>query len=290
MHLTRSPMKIFLIVALVVLAALIVAQLVLAGQFTARIRDLDQRLASSQDQGKDAASDPPAVMRDFAIRNGAHIGGPSLIRMVQAAEMRLAPDQPFFALAASQLSGTRVPGFVWQATGTMAAIVPLQVLDSYVDGTGLLDVRIAGSIPVARSSGGEIAKGEAMRFLAELPWNPEAILNSEGLTWRELEGGSVEVSMDTPGGVALVTLHIDQAGDIVAIDAADRPRADDIPARWIGRFSDYVQDGAYRFPRRGEIAWDLPGGEFVYWRGEILAVTGEAPRERGTPGRVMPAR
>ena len=77
-----------------------------------------------------------------------------------------------------------MPGFVWQATGTMAAIVPLQVLDSYVDGIGLLDVRVAGSIPVARSSDGETAKGEAMRFLAELPWNPEAILNSEGLTWE----------------------------------------------------------------------------------------------------------
>jgi hypothetical protein len=269
-------MKIFLIVAAVVVVTLIIAQLVLAGQFRSRIRDLDQRLARSQEEGKNAASDPPAVIRDFAIRNGARIGGPRVMKIVQAAEMRLAPDQPFFALAASQLSGTRVPGFVWQATGTMAAVVPLQVLDSYVDGIGLLDVRVAGSIPVTRSSDGETAKGEAMRFLAELPWNPEAILNSEGLTWGELEGGSVEVSMDTAGGVALVTLHI-EAGDIVAIEAADRPRADDAPARWIGRFSDYVQDGVYRFPRRGEIAWDLPGGEFVYWRGEILSVTSETP-------------
>lgn len=38
------------------------------------------------------------------------------------------------------------------------------------------------------------------------------------------------------------------------------------------RISDYAQVGAYRFPRHGEIAWDLPNGEFIYWRGDVLTL------------------
>src|SRR5690606_31490147 len=104
----------------------------------------------------------PVIVRDFATRNGGRVGGPAAVEMVQDAEMRLAVDRPFFRLDASQLSGTRQPGFVWQAAGTIAMIVPLQIVDSYVDGLGGLEVRIAGSVPVAHSSGPETAKGEAM--------------------------------------------------------------------------------------------------------------------------------
>jgi hypothetical protein len=134
-------------------------------------------------------------------------------------------------------------------------------------------VRIAGSVSVATSTGPETAKGEAMRFLAELPWNPDAILNAAGLTWRQVDDATVEVSMMTSGGLATVSLQFDAGGDISAIEAADRPRAGDTPARWIGRFSNYAKVGAYRFPRYGEVAWDLAEGEFVYWRGNILTLS-----------------
>ncbi len=44
-----------------------------------------------------------------------------------------------------------------------------------------------------------------------------------------------------------------------------------VPTRWIGRLRDYTQFGAYRLPRYGEVAWDLPAGEFVYFRGTITS-------------------
>lgn len=137
--------------------------------------------------------------------------------------MRLAIDQPFFQLDASQLSGTTTPSFVWQPSGTMSGIVPLQIVDAYVAGVGELEVRIAGSIPVASAGGPETAKGEAMRFLAELPWNPDAVLNADGLTWRQIDETSVEVSVETSGGQARVTMLFDEAGDITAIEADDVP-------------------------------------------------------------------
>ena len=266
-------MKMFLTAAGVLVGALLAAQLILSAHFASRIAELGRRLVSSQRGGAPDQSLIPTVMRDFATRNGGRVGAPLAVQMTQNAEMRLQIGQPFFRLDASQLSGTREPGFVWQAKGTMSAILPLQVIDSFVEGVGSLEVRIAGSIPVASAAGPETAKGEAMRFLAELPWNPDAILNASGLSWHEIDSSAVNVSMETAGGMARVTLHLDQQGDVIAIEAADRPRAGDTPARWVGRFSDYAQNGNYRWPRHGEIAWDLQAGEFVYWRGDILSVT-----------------
>jgi hypothetical protein len=266
-------MKIFLIAAAVLVVGLLLVQLFLSSQFSAKILHLGNRLVSSQVATEPDTGLIPLIMREFALRNGGRVGGPSTVTMVQKAEMRLAVDQPFFQLEASQISGTKTPAFVWQARGTMGGIVPLQIVDAYVSGVGELEVRLAGSILVASAGGPETAKGEAMRFLAELPWNPDAILNADGLTWRQVSEASVEVSMETAGGQARVTMLFDQAGDIIAIEADERPRAGDTPARWIGRFSEYAKVGPYRFPRSGEVAWDLPTGEFVYWRGAILSVT-----------------
>ena len=166
---------------------------------------------------------------------------------------------------------------MWEARGRLARVLPMRILDSYVAGTGWLDVRIAGAIRVATARGPGADRGEAMRFLAELAWNPDALLNARGLTWEQRDALSVEVSLETGAGAARVTLLFDAAGDIVGMTAADRPRAVgrvDVPTRWVGRFSDYGRNGDYRWPRRGEVAWDLPEGEFVYWRGEILELSG----------------
>lgn len=202
-------MKLFLIVTEVAVLALALTQYLRSSQFAGMIENLGRRLTATQHDSRNPPQ-VPAIMQAFALRNGGRVGGPTTVIMSQAAEMRLAVDQPFFKLDASQLSATRTPGFVWQAKGTMTGIVPLSIVDSYVDGMGLLEVRIASSIPVATSTGPETAKGED--------------------------------------------------GDIVAIDAEERPRAGGTPARWVGRFERYVQGGAYRFPHHGEIAWDLPEG------------------------------
>jgi hypothetical protein len=266
-------MEFYLPIVAAVVAVLALAQFFSSRQFGAKISDLGRRLAATQ-------LDPsitlrvPDVMRAFALRNGGRIGGPSTVTMIQAAEMRLSISQQFFRLDASQVSGTRTPSFVWHAKGAMSRLITLSIVDSYVDGIGLLEVRIAGSIPIATSTGAETSRGEAMRFLAELPWNPDAILNATALKWQVIDDRSLLVSIDTAGGPAQVMLRIDAAGDIVAIHADRRPRAGSTPARWVGRFDRYEQVGAYRFPRHGEIAWDLPEGEFIYWRGDILSIIG----------------
>jgi hypothetical protein len=216
----------------------------------------------------------PQIVRDFALRNGATVGGPAIVFTHQLDQMTTGPGKPFFSLSATQLSGTRNGGFVWEATATIAAVFPIRVVDAYVAGAGRLEVRIAGSIPIAYAAGPESDKGEMMRFLAELAWNPDAIINAGGLSWRQIDWRTVEVSIETAGGTATVRHLFDASGDIIAIEADDRPylvNGKSVPMRWIGRFRDYTQFGSHRLPRHGDVAWDLPEGEFIYFRGTIVS-------------------
>jgi len=267
-------MNLVTIAVTMLFALMVLAQLVVANQFTGRIEEL-RAIASAEQSAEVAASrDVPEVMRLFAVRNGATVGGPETVLAHQVAKMRLGPDQGFFAISATQLSGTRRPTFVWDAWGNMAGVFPVHVVDSYVAGAGLLEARLAGSIQVAHGIGPESDKGEMMRYLSELAWNPDAILNAEGLTWRQIDQRTIEVSASTTGGVASVRHLFDAAGDIIGIEADDRPydvEGNSVPSRWVGRFRDYTEFGSYRLPQYGEVAWVLPAGEFVYWRGQITA-------------------
>ncbi|MEO8683275.1 MAG: DUF6544 family protein [Devosia sp.] len=267
-------MNLPLAVAILVFVVILVAQLISSSQFAISIEDLRKVALEEQLPSHSFDSEVPEIMRAFARRNGATIGGPMTVLARQSAEMRLGPYQRFFPITATQLSGTRRPSFVWDAWGTMAGVVPIHVVDSYVAGAGLLEARLTGSIRIAHGTGPESDKGEMIRFLSELAWNPDAILTAKGLTWRQLDEKTVEVSAPTLGGVATVRHVFDAAGDIVNIEADDRPygvEGNSTPTRWVGRFRDYAQFGSYRLPRHGEVAWVLPAGEFIYWRGQITA-------------------
>lgn len=260
----------FLAVGLLVVIVLTIFSL----RFLERIARLREEASVEQLGATPGPGGPPAIMRQFAERNGGRAEGPFTVLSRQTAQMRLSPDQAFFDVDASQLSGTRTPAFVWEATAKVATIVPMRVVDSYVRGHGFLEVKVAGGITMAHETGPENDLGEMMRFLSELPWNPDAILGAHGLSWQHIDDRTVEVSAKTDGGVAKVRHIFDANGDIVCIEADDRPYLVDgksQPTRWVGRFRDYAIYGPYRVPRYGEVAWDVPEGEFVYFRGTVIS-------------------
>jgi hypothetical protein len=177
-------MKVILFGLIAVALVAIAASLVLSGQFKGKIEARRRMLAAGQISSPPDQAAIPQIMRAFAARNGATVGGPPLVVSQQADEMKLSQDQPFFAVAARQVSGTRDPGFVWEATALLAHMVPIRVVDAHAEGKGWLEVRIAGAMPVANATGPESDKGEMMRFLSELAWNPDAILNAAALKWK----------------------------------------------------------------------------------------------------------
>lgn len=263
----------------IVLIILILTALVVAGgavQFWRKTAGLTAALGQEVTAGP--SRDIPALMRAFAQKAGVTGAAPLTVELQQKAEMRLKPGQDWKPLTAEQTIAIRTPGFVWRATMPIGPIPAIRVNDSFVGGTGGLEVRILGGIPIAHATGPDVDEAEAMRYLAELPWSPDAILNNPSLQWREVDETRVAASLD---GEVWVEFLFDETGDIAEIFAKGRlaTDADGNPVRydWKGAFSDYRQIGGRRIPVRAEVGYFYPDGYESYFRCEVTgySVLGE---------------
>lgn len=264
------------IAAAFVLAALGLgaAQVVAASRFRARILRLAERLHDGP-VTRDVEDRLPTLVADFARRAGAVPGaGLRVATFAQDGELRLRKGGRFARTVAWQVVALGRAGFLWDARQSLGPVELLRVIDAYVGAEGVLDARLFGSLPVARMSGRELALGEAFRYLAELPWAPDAILGNPDLVWRVTGPGAVEVRLATQAGTARVSFRFDAAGDIVGMEASGRP-ARDISGKattldWRGTFGDYRDIGPRRLPEYGEVGYVWPDtGYEPYFRGRI---------------------
>lgn len=268
LHLTLT---VGIALALVVLA---LAHLLLGSRFRRGVSRSVARLAAAADEPLQRA-DVPDIVAAYARRSTPRDGAaPRLVRIRQRGQMRLAPQGAWHPFEAVQHFAVDRPGFLWRAH--VGRLAPLTVVDRFVDGEGGLAVRLFGSVPLVEAGGVALARGQVMRYLAELVWVPDAVRANPELEWREVGDGIVEVAAGSGDGRGSVLLYFDRRGRIHTVVAEDRPRMEHgrtVPRRWEGWFSDYRTVGGYYIPRRGEVSWLLDSGPFTYWRGEITELT-----------------
>jgi hypothetical protein len=216
----------------------------------------------------------PSPLLDAALRNGAEWdGGWRTLRIVQDAQFRVGPDKPWVPMPAVQHISLGAPGFVWIARQPGLIVPRFAVIDAFVAGQGHLYAALFGSVPVASMAGPVTDRAEAMRYLAELAWAPDAIAGNPALVWRKISDVEVEVSLAVAADRVAVRLHLDGHGNILEMQA-DRP--DTAPdgttftRPWRGSFTDYGQIGGRAIPRAGEVGYVYPDGYHAYWRGRIL--------------------
>ncbi len=217
---------------------------------------------------------PSAILRFHAQAVRPRARNARVVRLEQQGEMRLGPDRAWQPFVAEEYFAVQTVAFVWQARVRMAPLFSAIVIDRYTHGHGELDARLFNTLRVAHAAGPDIDRGEVLRYLAELPWVPQAIVANGALDWSSLDDHDVLVSTGTGTSRCTVTLHLDDAGDIVGASAL-RPRSvgeATVPTPWGGAFSAYADLAGMRVPTHAEVWWELPSGRFVYWRGDVTAV------------------
>jgi hypothetical protein len=221
-----------------------------------------------------ARTDLPDEVVALAARLGASPQSPTdCVQLTQVGTMRLAPDSADHSFTASQTLAVRHVGFAWRARLRLAGPVAVRITEGLDRGEGYLDARVFGVVRLARVRGGDLAfQGEAMRYLAELIWNPDAILFNPELEWRVLNQEALLIGLGTGARRVEIRVNLDRNGDPVSVAAAARPR---LVGRnfemtpWFGRCEGYEWQNGRRIPRRAEAGWDLGGRRFVCWRSHI---------------------
>lgn len=174
---------------------------------------------------------------------------------------------------------TRRPGFVWDASISMLPGLTVRVVDSYITGKGLLHATIEGLITMADIRGeGEIARGEFMRYFAEMAWYPTALLPSQGVRWEAVDAHSAHATLvDGPLTLTLL-IRFNDAGLIGSFRAEARGGMVGnklVMAPWEGNWSNYQARDGVQVPFAGEVAWMRPEGRKPYFVGTVTSLTFE---------------
>ena len=221
---------------------------------------------------------PAPVQRYFraVLKDGQPIVCAVTIDMAGTINMSPTAEQwkPFTSIqrVVTASAGAR-SGFMWDARIAMLPGIKVHVVDSYIAGKGLVQAAMLGLFTVADMSGeGDMARGELMRFFAETPWYPTALLPSQGVQWTAVDATSAKATI-VDGTITLTLLfHFNEMG---LIDSARAEARGGMVSKkmlmrpWECGLSDYqVRDGM-TVPISGTAAWVLPGGPKTYFHGTV---------------------
>jgi hypothetical protein len=260
--------------ALLAVIAVAGIALVKRQQFDAKLDGLERVL---RDRGPSLLADHPALpaeVRAMAKRLGALEGAaPKTATMTQSGMMWQKPGGSPMHFTARQTNATANPDFIWRAR--FSPLDSMQIADYVVDGQGGLEGKLLGLVTMVDTVGtGDVLQGQLMRYLAELPWNPDAILSNKGLGWTVIDARTLKAAVMAGDVRAEVTFHLDADGRIESAGPDPRPRDEDgkpVLRPWHGRFWDYRDVEGRQIPFQGKVAWVIDGTDFVYWRGELSA-------------------
>jgi len=224
-----------------------------------------------------SASPPNArlssVVRDLASRLGVTPKDDrAQVTLKQTGRMKAKLDaKSWMSFTATQTISTRTCAFDWRARAGPLGLVTGR--DALEHGEGRFEIKALGFIPIARApQSPALVRGELMRYLAELPWAPDAIVQNAELRWSDEGPDTLSVSAGRGETESKVTLSLDTDGRIAGAFASDRPRSAStpfLPTPWRGRFSDYRQHDGLWLPFAGEVAWEIDGKESVYWQARV---------------------
>jgi hypothetical protein len=223
---------------------------------------------------------PAPVQRYFraALKEGQPILAAATVELAGTFNLSATGEQwkPFTSW---QRIVTHRPGFLWDAQVSMLPGLPVHVHDGYIAGEGLLRAAVLGLFTVAELHGsGEIARGELMRFFAEMAWYPTALLPSQGVRWAAVDEVSANATL-VDGPLTLTLLfRFNDAGLIDSVRAEARGAMvgkQMVMLPWEGRWSNYQARNGMMVPITGEVAWWRPEGRRPYFHGTVTSLSCE---------------
>ena len=224
---------------------------------------------------------PAPVQRYFraVLKDGQPFIAAATFDLAGIINMSATGGDAWKAFTSTQRAVVHRPGFLWNGRVTMMPGLAAHVHDSYIGGVGTLHAAMLGLFTVAEvQGGGEIARGEMMRYFAEMAWYPTALLPSQGVRWATVDDHSANATL-VDGPIALTLLfRFDQAGMINSVHADARGAGvgkDMVMLAWDCTVSNYQVRHGMMVPTVGEAAWLRPEGRKPYFIGTLTSLVYE---------------
>ena len=223
---------------------------------------------------------PAPVQRYFraVLKDGQPMIAAATFDLAGTINMSATGGEDWKSFTSTQRAVVHRPGFLWNGRVTMLPGFAALVHDSYIAGAGTLHATMLGLFTVADVQGdGVIARGEMMRYFAEMPWYPTALLPSQGVRWAAVDDRSANATL-VDGPISLTLLfRFDDAGLVTSVHADARGSGvgkDGVMVMlpWDCSVSNYELRHGMMVPTRGGAAWMRPEGRKPYFVGDLTAL------------------
>jgi hypothetical protein len=199
------------------------------------------------------------------------------VHLHQRGSFRTAPTAAWRPFTAMQHVTLQPPGFVWDASVQMMPWVPVQVIDEFRAGRGALQATLGDILTVANPpQSSALDEAELMRYLAEAPLYPTALLPEGGVEWPPIDERSARATLTTHHTTASLVFHVNAQDEVSHISGERAYMTENGTAErrpWHGYWRRYASRNGLRVPLEGEVAWGYPdGSEAAYWRGRMVHI------------------
>ena len=217
----------------------------------------------------------PAPVQRYLTYTGV-VGKPiaNTVRLEMEGRIRQEEDQPWMVFAADEFYTVSPPAFTWHAATKIAGLPLVRVRDSYVEGTGGLQVSFAGLFSMSDARGADVDQGSLMRYLNEMMWFPTAYLG-DNVSWEATDEQSARVTLTDRGATASAVVTFDEQGrltNFIAERYANAGTPESSLERWSTPISAYGEFAGLRLPIAGSGVWHLAGGDLTYIELEVTDV------------------
>lgn len=216
----------------------------------------------------------PAPVGRWLTRSGV-VGGSraETVRLRQEGALRTSPGGAWMPAHALQYFSVDEPAFVWRVETAIAGIVPISGRDRLAGGRGAMQILAGALVPIVDVDDDKIALGAMLRYLGEIIWFPSAAL-SRPIAWEPIDDRHARGVLRAAGSEVRAVFVFDEAGRVLRLEAERyMGGGDDAKVRpWMARCTEWKRVRGVEVPVEGDVAWNLPEGEFSYYRWRITDV------------------
>jgi len=154
-------------------------------------------------------------------------------------------------------------------------LLPIEAIDSYLDGKGKMEVKMLYLLPIANSTGKEMDQAELVTILAETIFIPLYALQHY-IKWEEIDDFIIKGTITDRGTSASGIFYFNQKAEIVRFETSERYFTNSDgnceKTKWTILVGDYMDQNGHLFPSSFAAVWNRPSGDFEYFKGKIKSI------------------
>ena len=217
---------------------------------------------------------PEPVQRYFKYSLQENQNYISFVKLKHEGTFRQSQGQGWIPMVGQEYFTTENPGFVWIGKMKPYPLLWIDGKDEFIDGKGNFQIKLLSLFTVADTKGKESDESELLRWLAETPWFPTALLPSKYLHWESVNSSSAKAVVEYGKIKSTVVFSFNEQGQIIKLNA-DRYRTVNntfSKDKWVGYYRDYTKVNDVMIPKEIEAAWNFSSGEFSYAKFKITDI------------------